>query len=90
MGIPWWAWVVIGVAALISLLVLAARSFRARIRREFIAYLAEHHPELEVTGARGRVLFIRASGEEGQWHLHKIIEDIVHLSNKEDTPERRA
>ena len=48
MNLPVWAWVVFSVIAFITLMVFAAIRFRRRVRGEFLAYLAEHRPGVEV------------------------------------------
>ena len=48
MNLPWWAWLLFSLIAFVTLLIFAAIRFRRRVRGEFLAYLEEHRPGVEV------------------------------------------
>ena len=74
-GLPWWAWVILAVAAFIALGMRAARGWRAAFRREFIRYLREHAPEFEVVAERDRDMEIRGpDGATGTLNLNRLFE----------------
>jgi hypothetical protein len=63
LGLPWWAWVVLAVVAVLVLGFRSARAWRASFRREFIDYLRREAPEFEVVAERDRELDLR--GKDG-------------------------
>src|SRR3954447_10396308 len=62
-GIPWWAWVVIGLFAAYRLGLLAmSKGFRLITRREFVQFVQDFDPGVEIIGVGERRLRVR-SGE---------------------------
>lgn len=65
MSLPWWVWLLGLVLAAIGLMVFAARSFRRRIREEFLRFLREQRPDWQVAvGRRGTIEVRRAPQDE--------------------------
>jgi len=65
MSLPWWVWVLGLVVGAVGLVVFAARSFRKRIREEFLRFLREQRPAWQVAvGKRGEIEVRRSPEEE--------------------------
>lgn len=81
----------LGIAAalvLLSALLYAARAaFRRAVREELVAYLAEAHPEVRVTGRPGDALTLAVAGGEGTMYLDKVYAGVAAL--RPDSPEGR-
>jgi hypothetical protein len=80
MSIPWWGWVLIGLAGFFFLGFKARSSWRKGIRREFIDFLRAEAPELEVIGETKNELTLKVNGsEEVRAFLHNIYTMAGHL-----------
>jgi hypothetical protein len=88
-AIAWYGWLGIILAALVLLIVLSLLFFRAGVRRELIAFLAEEYPDVEVTRVRVRALEIRVGEVSGTWYLRKVYHAVAELDGKEDIPRTR-
>lgn len=81
---PWWAWAIVVVAAIVALLVGNWWQWRRGVRRRFIAYLEAARPDMQVVRATGGSLLTRREdGTEGVMYLHRIYDGAGHA----DTPE---
>jgi hypothetical protein len=88
-ALAWYGWVGIGLVVVVLLLVLAVRSYRAGVRRDFVAFLTEEYPDVEVIRSRFSAVDIRLGDAEGTLFLHKVYAGVADLAGKEDTPETR-
>lgn len=88
-GLPVWVWVVAAVVGVVLLLAFARRAFRAGVRRELVAFLAEHYPQIAVVGERSDRLFLRTpSGADGEWNLAKVYAAVADLPNSATAADR--
>jgi len=90
LGLPWWAWVILAVVAVVLYGRRAARGWRAAFRGEFIAYLKREAPEFEVVDERDRDLDIRGpDGSTGTVNLARLFEAGTRIP-PEDSAAREA
>jgi hypothetical protein len=90
-GLPWWVWAITGSASVVAILALARRAYRARIRRQFLAFLKENYPDINAAPGPGGTLLLEVPGEAtGTWYLHKIYSAIANIRARDDTPEART
>lgn len=76
----WLSWVVAGLGALIVLLVLARRSFRASVRRELLEVLARELPEVTLLEEAPTHLRLRLpGGAEGPASLDRLYAAVASL-----------
>lgn len=88
MSVPWWAWVLVAITAVVWWGLRSARAWRAQVRRELVAYLAEQAPEMKVAEEHERHLVLRdADGTETTANLHRLFGELSGL--KPDTVEGR-
>ncbi len=88
MHLPWGAWALIILAVAIFFMAKAGKAWRASIRQELLAYLADHAPELEIEVKGERELAVREEGgEESRLLLFNLLQELAGL--KGDDPEQR-
>jgi hypothetical protein len=88
-AVAWYGWVAIVLFVFVLVIVLSLLHFRAGVRRELIAFLAEEHPDVEVTRSRVTVLEIRLGEVTATWYLGKVYHAVAELGGKDDTPKNR-
>ncbi len=83
MNLPWWAWLVLAAAVALFLLARSARSWRASIRNELLAFLAAEAPELEVRVVSEREMALRERGQDEEditsLYLHNLLRAAARL-----------
>jgi hypothetical protein len=88
-AVAWYAWVAIVLVVVVLLFVFALLHFRAGVRRELIAFLAEEYPDVEVRRSRVTALEIRSGEVTATWFLGKVYHAVAELGGKNDTPKNR-
>jgi hypothetical protein len=88
-ALAWYGWVGIVLAVLFLVVYLALRGFRAGLRREFAAFLAEYEPDVKITAVRRNGLDFRLGEVSGTAYLNKVYAAVAQLGGKSDTPENR-
>lgn len=87
---PWWGWVILGCFGLVGLLILAARGFRKNARRDFIAYLKQSDPEVEILEERDAWISFRSPKlGDGQIFLARLYSALTSVKAN-DPNARRA
>lgn len=88
MGIPWWGWV-LGVLAVlvIGFFVMFGswRYFRTGIRDQFLAFLAEQHPEIEIGEITSEsVMVTTPEGGEGTFFFDRLYQNSTDVETDDE------
>ena len=88
LGLPWWAWLLLGVVAFLWVAFVAARSWRRTIRLEFIEFLRREAPEVEILNELEHELVVKVrGGGDGTLRLDRLYREGSRLK-PEDTARR--
>lgn len=92
MSLPWWGWVSVAVVGVVVLLALLVRSFRRRVRSEFVRFLAAERPEWRVEVVGGGAIEIRRGSDDevGTLHPHKLYDLVAEMNAHDETARRPA
>ncbi len=89
LGLPWWAWLLLGVVAFLWVAFVAARSWRRTIRLEFVEFLRREAPEVEILTELDHELAVKVrGGGEGTLRLDRLYREGSQLK-LEDTVARK-
>jgi uncharacterized protein YtpQ (UPF0354 family) len=85
---PWWSWIIVVIGAFALLVVIVGTRYQNKVRREFVALLAEKYPQFQVVEQNNDKLSLRMpDGGEGEIHLDNLFNGIHRI--KANTPEER-
>lgn len=82
MHIPFWAWAVLAVGVLVVAARLAARAWRAGVRKEFVAYLRERAPDIELLEVREYELSVKVGDHPCAMRLDRLYEECGRVPNQ--------
>jgi hypothetical protein len=89
LGLPWWAWLLLGLVAFLWIAFLAARSWRRTIRLEFMEFLRQEAPEVEIlTELEHELAVMVRGGGDGTLRLDRLYREGSRLK-PEDTAGRK-
>ena len=89
-GLPWWLWLMIVIAGVITFLRSAAKAWRAALRADLIAYLRRESPDIEVVAEHDQEIGFRGKdGSDGTLRLARFYEEGTKLAAG-DTSAREA
>lgn len=88
-NLPWWVWLLLVLAVIAGLFFVSIRQQRANVRTEFLAYLAEHHPEFEAREASASEIKVQTEdGSEGSLYLHNLYLEEARLEGQDEEGRR--
>ena len=81
MGLPWWAWVVAVLLALVALLKYSNNRFRDDLRREFVSYLNVRRPDIKVVRESRQSLALQNEdgSDIGVLYLHRLYREAAGI-----------
>jgi len=86
MNVPAWAWVLLAVGGLFLAMHRLARAWRRDVRREFLAHLRAHAPDIEVLEEQPDGIRVKVGAHPGIISLDRMLRECTRVANK---PEAR-